>query len=145
MAHHIELVILSVLASCGFAICFQIEKKDLIFAGIGGGLTRIFYLIFMELIPYRIVYVALAAFVAALYAEVMSGSKHTPATYYLYPTIIPLIPGGALYYTMSYAVQGDWAAASHYGSLTMQYALAIAAGISRVWALGSMRTRLRRR
>ena len=107
MAHHIELVILSVLASCGFAICFQIEKKDLIFAGIGGGLTRIFYLIFMAFIPYRIVYVALAAFVAALYAEVMSGSKHTPATYYLYPTIIPLIPGDLFYYMCVGLIGGD--------------------------------------
>lgn len=98
MASNIEIVVLSILASMGFAIVFQIEKKDIIWAGIGGGVTRIFYLIFTACIPYRIVYAAMAAFVAALYAEFMSGSKHTPATYYLYPSIIPLIPGDLFYY-----------------------------------------------
>lgn len=98
MAQNIEIVILSIFASVGFSIVFQIEKKDLVWAGVGGGLTRICYLIFTAFIPYRIVYAALAALVAALYAEVMSGNKHTPASYYLYPSIIPLIPGDLFYY-----------------------------------------------
>ncbi len=95
---NIELVVLSVIASVGFAIVFQIDKKDLILAGIGGGLTRIFYLIFMSFIPSRIIYVALTAIVAALYSEIVSGIKHVPATYFVYPTIVPLIPGDLFYY-----------------------------------------------
>lgn len=98
MAGNIELVVLSILASLGFAIVFQIQKKDLLMAGIGGGVTRIFYLIFMAFIPSRIVYVALAAVVAALFAEIVSGIKHVPATYFMYPTIVPLIPGDLFYY-----------------------------------------------
>ena len=98
MIQNIEIVMLSILASVGFAIVFKIEKRDLVFAGIGGGLTRIFYLIFMAICPYRILYAALAAFVAALYAEIISAFKHTPATYYMYPSIIPLIPGDLFYY-----------------------------------------------
>lgn len=99
MAEYMELVVLSVFASVGFAIVFQVEKKDLLFAGLGGGLTRVFYLIFMSFIPTRIIYVALAALVAALYAEIISGVKHVPATYFMYPTIIPLIPGDLFYYS----------------------------------------------
>ena len=98
MVSNIELVILSILASIGFAIVFQIEKKDLLLAGIGGGITRIFYLIFMAFIPSRIVYVALAALVAAMYSEIISGIKHVPATYFMCPTMIPLIPGDLFYY-----------------------------------------------
>lgn len=98
MVANIELVVLSILASIGFAIVFQIEKKDLLLAGIGGGVTRIFYLIFMAFIPSRIVYVALAALVAALYSEIVSGVKHVPATYFMCPTMIPLIPGDLFYY-----------------------------------------------
>ena len=107
MTQYIEIVGLSILASVGFAIVFQIEKKDLIFAGLGGGITRIAYLFFMSLTPYRIVYAALAAFVAALYAEGLSGYKHTPATYFLYPSIIPLIPGDLFYYMCVGLVSGD--------------------------------------
>lgn len=99
MLENMELVVLSVLASLGFAIVFQVEKKDLLLAGLGGGLTRIFYLIFIAIIPNRIVYVALSALVAAFYAEIVSGMKHVPATYFMYPTIIPLIPGDLFYYT----------------------------------------------
>lgn len=107
MAQNIEIIILSIIASIGFAIVFQIEKKELVFAGIGGGVTRIFYLIFMALVPYRILYAALAAMVAALYAEIMSGLKHTPATYYLYPSIIPLIPGDLFYYMCAGIITSD--------------------------------------
>lgn len=98
MIGNIELVVLSVLASIGFAIVFQVGKKDLILAGVGGGVTRIFYLIFMSFIPNRIVYVALSALIAALYAEIVSGIKHVPATYFMYPTMVPLIPGDLFYY-----------------------------------------------
>ena len=107
MAGNIELVILSFLASLGFAIVFQVAKKDLLLAGLGGGLTRIFYLIFIAIIPSRIVYVALAAMVAALYAEIVSGMKHVPATYFMYPTIIPLIPGDLFYYTCAGIITGN--------------------------------------
>lgn len=107
MAGNIELVVLSFLASLGFAIVFQVAKKDLLLAGLGGGLTRIFYLIFIAIIPSRIVYVALAAMVAALYAEIVSGMKHVPATYFMYPTIIPLIPGDLFYYTCAGIITGN--------------------------------------
>jgi len=100
MVENIELVVISFLASFGFGIVFQIRKKDLFFAGLGGAVTRIFYIIFMLVIPYRIVYCALAAFVAALYSEILSRINRTPATIYLYPSIIPLIPGDLLYYTI---------------------------------------------
>ncbi|MDO4514624.1 MAG: threonine/serine exporter family protein [Lachnospiraceae bacterium] len=107
MAGNIELVVLSFLASLGFAIVFQVAKKDLLLAGLGGGLTRIFYLVFIAIIPSRIVYVALAAMVAALYAEIVSGMKHVPATYFMYPTIIPLIPGDLFYYTCAGIITGN--------------------------------------
>lgn len=107
MAGNIELVVLSFLASLGFAIVFQVAKKDLLLAGLGGGLTRIFYLIFIAIIPSRIVYVAMAAMVAALYAEIVSGMKHVPATYFMYPTIIPLIPGDLFYYTCAGIITGN--------------------------------------
>ena len=106
MLENIELVVISFLASLGFGIVFQIRKKDLFFAGLGGAVTRIFYIIFMLFIPYRIVYSALAAFVAALYAEILARINRTPATVYLYPSIIPLIPGDLLYYTLGGVVLG---------------------------------------
>jgi uncharacterized membrane protein YjjB (DUF3815 family) len=100
MLANVELVILSFLASLGFGIVFQIRRENLLLAGLGGALIRIVYLIFMAFIPYRIVYVGLAAFCASVYAEALATYKKMPATVLLYPSIVPLIPGDLFYYTM---------------------------------------------
>ena len=78
------------------------------------------------------------AAVAAFYAEVQARILKAPATLFLVPALIPLIPGSTLYYTMSGVVGRDWEMARDYGSRTLQYALAIAAGISMVWAVTTM-------
>ena len=53
----------------------------------------------------------------------------SPTTTYLVPAIIPLIPGSGLYYTMNYAVRGEWDEFSARGLLTLKLTLALAAGI----------------
>ncbi len=103
---NIELVVLSFMASLGFGIVFQIKKEDLFYAGFGGAITRIVYLVLMNITDYRIVYAAGAAFIAAVYSEILAYKKKMPATLFLYPTIIPLIPGDLLYYSLGGIVLG---------------------------------------
>lgn len=100
MVANIELVVLSFFASLGFAIVFQIRGRDLVYAGLGGALTRIVFLILMAFIPYRLVYAGLAAMFAAFYAEAMGTYKKVPSTMFLYPSIIPLIPADLLYFAI---------------------------------------------
>lgn len=107
MVENMELIALSFLASIGFAIVFQVRGRDLLLAGLGGAITRFVYIIFMAFIPYRIVYAGLAAIVAAFYAEIVATKKKTPATVFLYPSIIPLIPADLIYYTMGGLVLSD--------------------------------------
>ena len=133
------------LGSFGFSLVFGLRFRWVLHASLGGLCCWGIYLLANSRLHSIFAACLIASAFAALYGEILARLCKAPATVFFVPSVIPLIPGGALYYTMSYAVQGDWAAASHYGSLTMQYALAIAAGISLVWALGSMRTRLRRR
>ena len=107
MLANIELVVLSFTASIGFGIVFQIHKKDLIFAGIGGAITRIFYIFFMSFISHRLLYAAASAFIAALYAEIIAKHRNSPSTLFWYPAIIPLIPGDLFYYTMYGMVESN--------------------------------------
>ena len=79
-----------------------------------------------------------AAALAAVYAELLAARKRAPVPLFLIPSVVPLIPGSTLYYTMSAAVQGNTEEVSHYGSLTLQYALSIAGGICIVWTLLSI-------
>ncbi len=93
-----ELIILTLLASAGFSIVFNIQLKDLPFAALGGVIVRVVYILFQLIIPYRFVYTLLAAFFAALYSEILAMVKKEPSTLNLYPAVVPLIPGDLFYY-----------------------------------------------
>jgi uncharacterized membrane protein YjjB (DUF3815 family) len=49
-------------------------------------------------------------------------------------SVIPLVPGRGLYYTMLGVVQQNVAAIGEYGTPTLQTALGIAIGLIMVWA-----------
>lgn len=100
MVGNLALVIYSFFASVGFGIVFRIEKNNLCFAGIGGALTRCAYLLLLSITDKTLIYSLFAAMCAALYAEFMAAWKRVPSTLFLYPSIIPLVPGNLLYNTV---------------------------------------------
>ena len=95
------LVALSFLASVGFGIVFSIPPKDLWLAGLGGALSRISLIVLPTMIESRLLYMTLSASVAALYAEFFAVKRRQPSTYFIYPSIIPLIPGDLFFYAIS--------------------------------------------
>lgn len=105
----VELVFISLTASLGFGIVFGISPKDLPYAALGGTIIRIVYLLIMQVTPYRIAYILVAAFCAALYAEILAYVKKMPSTVFLYPSIVPLIPGDLIYYGMLGVVWNNFA------------------------------------
>ena len=111
----IELVFLTLMASTGFSVTFNIQLKDIGFAAIGGVVVRIVYILFQLAIPYRFVFTMLAAFFAALYSEILAIVKKEPSTLYLYPSIVPLIPGDLFYYVALGIVWGNGSLISTYG------------------------------
>ena len=113
----IELIILTLLASAGFSVVFNIQWKDLPFAAAGGMIVRIAYLLFQLAIPqdYRFVVIALSAFLAALYSEILAITKKEPSTLYLYPSIVPLIPGDLFFYFALGLVWQNTSLLSKYG------------------------------
>ena len=97
--HSIELVFLTLMATVGFSLVFNIQLQDLAFAAIGGVIVRIVYILFQLAFPqYRFLFITLAAFFAALYSEIIATIRKEPSTLFLYPSIIPLIPGDLFYY-----------------------------------------------
>lgn len=131
-------LITAFLGSLGFSLLFHLRKQLLLPASIGGFLCWGIYLVGIHFSEGVFVPCLLASAFAALYAEVLARIKKAPATLFLVPAVVPAIPGSTLYYTMSNAVQGEWDIARSYGYLTIQYALAIAGGISLVWAMSVM-------
>ena len=95
------MVILSFIASVSFGVVFNIHVKDLWLAGLGGALARVALLTLTPLVSGRLVYMTLAASVAALYAELLAIKRREPSTYFVYPSIIPLIPGDLFFFSLS--------------------------------------------
>ena len=126
------------LGSLGYCLLFHLRPQLLLPAALGGVLNWGIYLLLEPRLDSAFYACLVASAAAALYAEEMAKRLRAPATLFLVPSVIPSIPGGSLFYAMSSAVRGQWAAAREYGFHTAEYALAIAAGISLVWALYGM-------
>lgn len=125
----------------GVGLLFGMRPRHLLPAALGGVLAWGVYLGMDALTDIEFLACLVAAAVAVLYAEVMARLRKTPATLFVIPGIVPLVPGSSLYNTMSYAVRGEVEAARNYGTRTLLCALAIAAGISFVMALRELRAR----
>ena len=116
MSDPILLIVLSFCASVGFGAVFEIPPHDLWRAGIGGVLTRIVLIFLPGVLPYRLVYTAFAALAAALYAEYMASKRKDPSTYFVYPAIIPLIPGDLFFKMILGILYNQWDMALSNGS-----------------------------
>ena len=122
-------IITAFLGSLGFSVLFNIRRTKLLIAGLGGMLSWSVYLllgIYFDSDPIRYFF---AAIFVTVYAEIFARIKKTPTTSYLVPAFIPLIPGGALYNTMKFALHNDWQSFGDTAVYTIQLALALSAGI----------------
>ena len=128
-------LITGMLGSLGFALLFGLKKQYLIVAALGGLLNWGLYLLGMHL--WNTIFFAglLASAASALYSEIMARLKKAPSTLFFITSVIPRVPGRALYYTCISAVIRDWVAAKLYANITLQYALSIAAGACIIWAI----------
>ena len=126
---------MAALGSLGFALLFRLRPEHLPLAAIGGALNWSVYLLVLNMTDDIFVASMVASIFCALYAEIISKVQKTPATVLLIPSVVPLIPGGSLYYTMIGVVEKDFDSALFYAKLTTQYGLAIALGIAIVWTV----------
>ena len=91
------------LACEGFTLIFNIHGLGKLIAGVGGALGWLVYLLAGSTI--------FAAFLAAaaigVFAEVMSRVRRCPVTGYVLVALLPLVPGGGVYYAMRHCVAGE--------------------------------------
>ena len=129
------------LGALGFAILFGVLRRCLWIAAAGGMLTWGLYLAMDAWLHVEFLSCLAAATFAVLFSELLARRLKLPATMFIAPAIIPLVPGGTLYYAMSFAVHGELEQARSYGMRALLSALAIAGGISLVTVLRELRTR----
>lgn len=101
-------VLFSFFITASFAYLFNVRGKYIIYSAVGGAISWFFYLLFKEMhFTYSTCYL-LATALTALYCEIMGKLTKTTVTNLLVAALIPMAPGGGVYYTMFYLVKNDY-------------------------------------
>ena len=122
-------LITGTLGSLGFSLLYNLRGRKLMIASFGGLVAWSIYLIFRTFVPDDSIRYLIASAVITVYAEVFARVLKTPTTTFLVPSVIPLVPGSSLYYTMNHALNTQWQPFISRAFYTLQLALCIAVGI----------------
>ncbi len=123
-------IIASVIGALGFAVLFNVRGvKKLLAVSLGGGFGRALFLLLCLAIDSRVLCHFIVAMTVSFYAELMARVLKSPATVFIAPCLIPMMPGALLYYTMANALGENVEGFLEKGLATLQNATALAVGI----------------
>lgn len=124
---------IEILASAGstlaFGILFNLKGKKLVAASIGGAIGWIIFVFFKSNGSSDPGAFFLASIGITIYSEIIARILKTPVTSTLIASLIPLVPGSGIYFTMSYFVENKIPEATKRGIDTLLITIAITLGI----------------
>lgn len=129
MTDYIIQVVSAIVGSVGFALIFHVKRDKIPFIILGSGLGTAVYLFFDYYTQNAFLSNMLAAVFCTASAEFLARWRKAPATLFLIIHIIPLVPGGSLFYAMRSFILNDRAAFANYAASTFYTAAGIAVGI----------------
>jgi len=117
--------------SAAFCFVFQLRCwQHILCASLSGAAGWLVYLLLHE--SSTVVRGLLATLVVALLSEVFARVFKSPAAVFLQIGIIPLVPGGGIYYTLEALISGNMSLFVEKGLETVAFAGSIAVGCSLV-------------
>lgn len=122
---------IGVLVAClAFAAIHRNNPKRIIFCGISAVASWITCAI-VSYITHDDIFIScmIAAAAGTIISEIFARTLKAPATIFLVTAILPLVPGGSLFYATFYAMTKDQLNARSYGISTALSALGIAVGL----------------
>lgn len=119
----------SFIATFAFSIIFNIKGKNLFFTALCGGISWFIYLISLNCNMSNTLSIFNGTLIAAIYAEISARILKTPVTTFIICGILPLVPGGGMYYTMLEFIRGNISVALETGWDTLIIAGAIAVAL----------------
>lgn len=129
LKNYIIQIITAGLGAGGYSILFNIRRDKLLYASAGGALSWLVYILTSQVTTNNFITNMAAAAFATLYSEIFARIKKAPTTVFLIPSVIPMIPGGGLFYTMSAVISNDPVLFEKYSVTTIRTALGISIGI----------------
>jgi len=137
-------IITGFLGSLGFGILFNIRGVRLLWASLGGLFSWLLFLLLGFGIASEPVRYFLVSLTVSVFAEIMARVLKTPTTTFHMTALVPLIPGGSLYYTMASLFGGNLSTFLDKAVYTLELAVSLALGIVLVTAIAHTVTRLQR-
>jgi uncharacterized membrane protein YjjB (DUF3815 family) len=125
----IQQIIFAFLGSCGFGIIFNIKGKNLLFASIGGASSWFCYLFLTQNNLGTVLSLFISSIIFSIYSEICARYLKTPVTTIIICSLIPLVPGAGMYYTMYETIKGNVKEAVALGLNTLSSAGVLALGV----------------
>ena len=124
-----RLIFSGFIGTVGFTLLFRSNKKRVIISSLGGAMVCAVYVLSCHFFESELIQNLFPALAATVYAEIMARVTKAPATPILACSIIPLVPGGKLYYTTYYFVVGQMSLFKYTLTETLRIAAGLAVGI----------------
>ncbi|NFQ66251.1 threonine/serine exporter family protein [Clostridium sporogenes] len=129
MEQHVIQVLMAGVGTLGFTLFFSVNKKHVAAATFGGLLSWTIYLVIYHITESIFLGNMIASMIVCLWSELMARKLKAPTNIFMIPGIIPLLPGGTLYYTMEAMLQKNKKIFIQKGLETVMITIGIVAGI----------------
>ncbi len=121
-------ILLALIGSIGFAITLNAKKTRIFIMGIGGGLSWGIYLLGIFITGSVFAAAIISSSSIYLYSAIFSRIQKAPINVFFAPTIIPMLPGGGLYYTVYSLIEENNEKFYHYGKETLHISFGLVIG-----------------
>ena len=131
-------IISGTLGVLGFGVLFNIRGRRMAATVVLGCLSWTVFVLLGAFIENEAVKYFIVALFISLLAEVLARYLKTPTTTFTITALVPLVPGGSLYYTMAYAFESDLERFVSKALDTLSLAAALALGIIAATTLATL-------
>ncbi len=129
MVFMIKQAIYAFLSTMGFSILFNAPKDCIIRSSICGMMGWLVKINLTDLFLSNVGGTFFGASVVAVIGETMARKYKKPATVFIIPGVIPLVPGAGMYYTMLNFINNDFSKTIEVGSDAFFTAISIALAV----------------
>lgn len=137
--------IIAFIASCAWGVIFRAPRRSIAYGGLTGALGWLGWMLTAEAGLEIVGRTAIGAFAAGISGEIIARLRHEPATLFLTPGIVPLVPGVTVYAAMQAFVVADYLGGLSLTAEALFAAGAIAGGLAVATTVVRTCSRLRRR
>ena len=135
MRYEIVQILTGFIGALGFGILFNLKGKRLLAGAIGGLLSWGIFVALSQFIASEAINYFIVSVLISIYAEIVAKRVKTPTTPIITTALIPLIPGGSLYYTVASAFDSSFGDFSQKAIYTLKLATSLALGMIVVLAV----------